>query len=133
MTAEFNALLKNKTWVLVPPSPHQHVVGCKRVFKLKHRADGSIKRYKARLVAKGFHQQAGIDFDETFSPVIRPTTIRTILSLAISSGWSFCQLDVKNVFLHGDLVEIVYMAQPLGFIDPARPNHVCYLQNLSMD
>src|SRR3954466_2784500 len=89
MTTEFNALLKNNTWVLVPRPSHLNVVGCKWVFKLKHRADGSIERYKARLVAKGFHQQAGIDFDETFSPVIRPTTIRIVLSLAVSSGWSF--------------------------------------------
>src|SRR3954466_9754684 len=112
MTTEFKALLKNNTWVLIPPPSHQNVVCCKWVFKLKHRANGSIERYKARLVAKGFHQQVGIDFDETFSHVIRPTTIHTVLSFAVSSGCSFCQLDVKNAFLHGDLVETVSTRSP---------------------
>ena len=69
MTEEINALLKNNTWVLVPPSPHQNKVGCKWVYCIKQNSDGSIERYKARLVAKGFHQQPGIDYDETFSPV----------------------------------------------------------------
>lgn len=80
MVDEFNALLANQTWSLVPPAPHQHVVGSKWVFKLKQREDGTIERYKARLVTKGFNQQQGIDFDETFSPVVKHTTIRTVLS-----------------------------------------------------
>ncbi|KAL5703600.1 hypothetical protein ACHQM5_022129 [Ranunculus cassubicifolius] len=127
MVEEFNALLKNQTWTLVPPSPNQHQVGCKWVFKLKERADGKLERHKARLVAKGFHQQHGLDYDETFSPVVKPTTIRTVLSLAVSSGWPLRQLDVKNAFLHGSLRETVYMTQPPGFVDPNRPHHVCKL------
>ncbi|CAL8999019.1 unnamed protein product [Prunus brigantina] len=127
MSEEINALLKNNTWSLVPPSPHHNTVGSKWVFRIKRKPDGSIERYKARLVAKGFHQQPGIDYGETFSPVVKPTTIRTVLSVAISRGWPLRQLDVKNAFLHGLLQEDVHMTQPPGFIDPDRPNYVCKL------
>ncbi|KAI5352788.1 hypothetical protein L3X38_005680 [Prunus dulcis] len=127
MTDEFNALLKNNTWTLVPSSSRHHIVGCKWVFKVKRLADGSVERYKARLVAKGFHQQYRIDYDETFSPVVKPTTIRTVLSMAVSFGWPLRQLDVKNAFLHGVLNETVFMTQPPDFVDPHHPNHVCCL------
>jgi len=73
------------------------------------KADGSIERYKAHLVAKGFHQQLGIDFSETYSSIIKPITIRTMLSLAISTGWPVYQVDVSNAFLHGNLQETVYL------------------------
>ncbi|KAB2629407.1 hypothetical protein D8674_034202 [Pyrus ussuriensis x Pyrus communis] len=127
MSDEFNALLKQRMWSLVPPVPRANIVGCKWVFKLKQNSDGSIERHKARLVAKGFHQQAGVDYSETFSPVVKPTTIRTVLSLAVHFGWPLHQLDVKNTFLHGSLMEEVYMKQPPGFVDPTRPNYVCKL------
>ncbi|KAF5199309.1 Retrovirus-related pol polyprotein from transposon tnt 1-94 [Thalictrum thalictroides] len=127
MADEFNALLKHQTWTLVPPSSSQNTVGCKWVFKLKRHSDGSVERHKARLVAKGFHQQPGFDYDETFSPVVRPATIRTVVSLATSFSWPLRQLDVKNVFLQGYLSEPVYMTQPPGFIDPKYPHHVCRL------
>ena len=79
------------------------------------------------LVYDGNSQREGIDCDETFSPVMKPASIRIVLSIALSQSWSIHQLDVKNVFLHGNLTEIVYVHQSLGFRDPARPDHVCFL------
>ena len=128
MNQEFTALLKNGTWTLVPPNPHSNVVGCKWVFRIKRKANGSIERYKARLVAKGFHQQHDIDYGDTFSPVIKPITIRTVLSLAVASNWDIRQLDVTNTFLHGVLSEDVYMTQPPGFVHSSYPTHVCHLR-----
>lgn len=127
MAHESNALARNKTWTLVPPPSNQHIIGCKWVYRIKRHADGSIERYKARLVAKGFNPQEGISFFETFSPVVRPTTIRLVLALALSRGWSLRQLDVQNAFLHGDLNATVSMQQPPGFVDPTFPDHVCLL------
>ena len=109
MNLEFDALLQNQTWTLVLSHPSQNLIGCKWVFRVKRNADGSIERHKARLVAKGFHQQSGVDYDETYSPVIKPTTVRTVLSIAISSGWSLCQIDIQNAFLHGNLSEDVFI------------------------
>lgn len=125
MDLEFTALQRQGTWTLVPHQPHMNVVGCKWVFRIKRNPDGSVNKYKARLVAKGFHQQPGIDFIETFSPVVKHTTIRVILSLALAYNWPLRQLDVECAFLHGDLHEEVYMAQPQGYVDPTHPSHVC--------
>jgi histone deacetylase 1/2 len=119
--------MRNKTWHLVPPQRGTNVIGCKWVYKIKRKPDGSLDRYKARLVAKGFKQRYGIDYEDTFSPVIKAATIRVILSLAVSCGWSLRQLDVQNAFLHGLLEEDVYMHQPPGFEDPNQPNYVCKL------
>uniref|UniRef100_A0A2N9FT93 Integrase catalytic domain-containing protein n=1 Tax=Fagus sylvatica TaxID=28930 RepID=A0A2N9FT93_FAGSY len=105
MDEEFSALQRQQTWTLVPPPHGTNIVGCKWVFKLKRNSDGSISRYKARLVAKGFHQQYGIDFAETFSPVVKPPTVRLILALAVTYNWPLRQLDVRNAFLHGVLKE----------------------------
>jgi hypothetical protein len=85
-------------------------------------------RHKTRLVVKGFHQQAGIDYGETFSLVVKPTTIRTVLSLAYSAGWTMKQIDIENALLHGLLSEYVHMEQPPGFTHPSYPHHVCKLQ-----
>lgn len=125
---EFDALQHNNTWTLVPPNSNMNVVGCKWIFRIKRKSDGTIDRFKARLVAKGFHQRHGIDYGETFSPVVKPTTIRLILCIVVQRGWPLNQLDVNNAFLHGFLNETVYMQQPPGFADPINPGHVCKLQ-----
>ena len=127
MSSELTALMRHNTWHLVPPPPDCNIVGCKWVFRVKRHADGSIDRFKARLVAKGFHQRPGLDYIETFSPVVKPVTIRTVLTLAVMNGWSLRQLDVNNAFLHGHLSEKVYMHQPPGFRNSETPNHVCCL------
>lgn len=127
MTDEYGALLANDTWDLVPPPANANVVTGRCVFRHKQKPDGSLDRYKARWVLRGFSQEHDIDFDETFSPVVKPATIRVILSIALSSGWQIRQLDVKNAFLHGRLTEVVFFHQPTGFVDSARPDHVCGL------
>jgi histone deacetylase 1/2 len=128
MDEECRALHLNNTWRLVEPPRGHHIVGCKWVYKVKQKPDGSVDRYKARLVAKGFTQRQGIDYTDTFSPVVKPTTVRLILSIAVSRGWTLRQIDVQNAFLHGDIQEEVYMHQPPGYVDPDKPNHVCRLQ-----
>jgi histone deacetylase 1/2 len=128
MEQEFEALLRNNTWRLVPPSSGVNVIDSKWIFKVKRHANGKVERYKARLVAKGFKQRYGLDYEDTFSPVVKPTTIRLLLSLAVSRGWFLHQLDVQNAFLHGVLEEEVFMRQPPGFEDPQRPHHLCRLE-----
>ncbi|XP_070014880.1 uncharacterized protein [Nicotiana sylvestris] len=127
MHDKFTALLKNNTWSLVPSSPSHNFVGCKWVYRIKHKPDGSIDRFKARLVAKGFYQCPGVDYHHTFGPVIKHTTIRLILTLAVSFKWPLRQLDVNNAFLKGTLNEVVYMQQPPGFVNLDFPQHVCEL------
>jgi hypothetical protein len=127
MTDEFSALLSNNTWDLVPHPPGANVVTGKWIFKHKFRSDGSLERYKAQWVLRGFTQRPEVDFAETFSPVVKPVTIRTVLTVALSLDWPVHQLDVKNAFLHGTLDETVYCAQPSGFVDTARPDFVCRL------
>ncbi|KAK2420319.1 putative mitochondrial protein [Trifolium repens] len=115
MKEEYDALLRNKTWTLVPPPTHKQPIGCKWVFRVKENPDGTIQKHKAKLVAKGFHQQAGTDFSETFSPVVKPVTVKTVLTLAVTNRWPIQQIDVNNAFLNGILEEEVYMQQPQGF------------------
>ncbi|RVW28582.1 Retrovirus-related Pol polyprotein from transposon RE2 [Vitis vinifera] len=125
MSSELTALMRHGTWDLIPPPINCHPVGCKWVFRVKRKADGSVDKFKARLVAKGYNQQPGVDYNETFSPVVKPATIRTtVLSIAIMNGWPLKQMDVNNAFLHGNLTETVYMMQPPGFKDLSRPDYV---------
>ncbi|KAK4839517.1 hypothetical protein QYF36_022495 [Acer negundo] len=116
------------TTELAPSEMASNIVGCKWIFRIKRKSDGSIDRFKARLVTKGFNQPPGVDYFETFSPVIKPTTVRLVLNIAISHGWPLRQLDINNAFLQGHLTETVFMAQPLGFIDSDHPTHVCKLK-----
>jgi histone deacetylase 1/2 len=88
MDTEHQALIKNKTWHLVPPPRRKNIIDCKWVYKVKRKADGSIDRYKARLVAKGFKQWYGIDYEDIFSPVVKAATIRVVLSIAVTNGWT---------------------------------------------
>ena len=128
MNEEYNAQIKNGTWDLVPRPANTNIIRSLWLFKHKYHADGSLARYKARLVANGKSQEIGVDCDETFSPVVKPATIRTVLHLAVTRDWPIRQLDVKNAFLNGDLDEVVYMHQPAGYVDPLKPNHVCLLR-----
>jgi histone deacetylase 1/2 len=110
MDKEIAALHHNHTWDLVAKPSDVNIIGCKWVYKLKHKPDGSIDRYKARFVAKGYHQTLGLDYFDTFSLVVKAATIRIILIIALSSKWEVRQLDVHNAFLNGELEEQVYMS-----------------------
>ena len=125
MESEYNSLLKNNTWDLVPPAEGKHVVGSRWVLKVKRDEDGCIDRLKARLVAQGYSQVKGVDYDEVFSPVARYTSVRSLLALANAQDLEIHQMDVKTAFLNGSLDCEIYMSQPEGFVDVAKPNHVC--------
>jgi hypothetical protein len=127
MQLEFDALQGNGTWTLVPPPPGARVISGKWVFKTKLHPDGTLDKYKARWVLRGDTQRPGLDFGETFSPVVKPATIRTVLTLIATKDWPAHQLDVSNAFLHGNIHERVFCRQPPGFEDPERPDHVCLL------
>lgn len=128
MKKEFQALVDNQTWILVPASSDMKIISNKWVFQVKTCADGSLDKLKARLVARGFEQMAGVDFLETFSHVVKSATLRIVFSLAATKGWYVQQIDVNNAFLNGDLEITIFMQQPAGFIDTTHPNYVCKLQ-----
>jgi histone deacetylase 1/2 len=127
MQDEFDALKANSTWTLVPRPPRANIITGKWVFRHKLKSDGTLDRYKARWVVRGFNQRPGVDFGETFSPVIKPATVRTVLHIAASRAWPVHQLDISNAFLNGVLTERVYCQQPTGFVDASQPDHVCLL------
>ncbi|MCH79432.1 retrovirus-related Pol polyprotein from transposon TNT 1-94 [Trifolium medium] len=124
---ELTALLKNHTWDLVKLPTHKKAISCKWVFKLKFNVDGTVERHKARLVAKGFTQTEGIDYIDTFSPVVKMTIVRTFMAIAAAQNWPLYQLDVNTAFLHGDLHVEVYMKPPPG-LHLSSPDLVCKLQ-----
>ena len=126
MKKEIHALNKNNTWDTVDLPLGKKPIGCKWVYKVKLRPDGTLERCKARLVAQGYTQKFGVDYEETFSPVVKMTTIRALIAVAASKGWDIFQLDVNNPFLHGDLNEEVYMRMPKGIENPR--NKVCKLR-----
>ncbi|RVW31840.1 Retrovirus-related Pol polyprotein from transposon TNT 1-94 [Vitis vinifera] len=119
---EIDALEKNGTWTITDLPVGKRPVGCKWIFTIKYKADRSVERFKARLVARGFTQSYGIDYQETFAPVAKLNTIRILLSLAVNQDWCLQQLDIKNVFLNGDLEKEVYMEIPPGFEESMAKN-----------
>ena len=126
MNLEIQALTDNHTWGIVDLPAGKHPIGCRWVYKVKYKADGSVERLKARLVAKGFTQQEGLDYHDTFSPVVKMVTVRCVIALAAQFNWTLCQMDVYNAFLQGDLFEEVYMTLPPGFGSQGE-NKVCRL------
>lgn len=132
MEQEYEALVRNNTWQLVP-FKRQKFVDCKWVFKTKYQADGSVERHKANLVAKGFQQYPNVNVGETFSPMAKITTICIILAIAVSQNWPLKQIDINNAFFNGNLQEEVFMKQLGSFTNPKFPQHVCGLTKVCMD
>ncbi|KAL0430697.1 UNVERIFIED_CONTAM: Retrovirus-related Pol polyprotein from transposon RE2 [Sesamum radiatum] len=115
MNAEILALERNQTWEITKLPPRKKAIGCKWVFRLKLKEDGTVDRYKARLVAKGYTQVEGVDYVESFSPVAKAVTVRLLLAVAAAQNWEIHQLDVNNAFLHGHLDEEIFMTPPEGY------------------
>lgn len=128
MEQEIKSLKEHKVWKLVELPKNRKTVGCKWVYKLKSGPDGTIERYKARLVAQGFSQKYGTDYDETFCPVVRLESLRTMIALAVQHGLKLHQVDVTTAFLNGELKEEVYMRQPEGFVTKGQEHLVCKLE-----
>ena len=129
---EINALKRSGTWELVDLPKEKRIVGCKWVFIVKCKADGSIERYKARLVAKGFTQTYGIDYQETFASMAKISSIRILLSFVVNFNWPLHQLDIRNAFLNGDSKEEVFMNLPPEFEEKLGSNKVCNKKNPNM-
>ena len=116
-------------WDIVPKPENKSVVSSKWIYKIKHATDGSIEKYKGIFVARGFSQKEGIDYEETFAPVPRYTSIKTIMELASMMKWNLHKVDVKTTFLNGVIEEEVYIEKPQGFEVEYRVTHVCKLKS----
>ena len=128
MKRKYDTIVKNGMQYLINLHDGKKTIGAKWVYKLKCKPNGSIDCYKVRLVfEKGYAKEKGIDFDETFAPTCRMTTIRSMCALATHHGWNVHQLDIKTAFLNGDLHEEVYVTQPRGFVQKGQENKVCRL------
>ena len=119
--------MDNHTWELVNLLPGNKPLGSKWIFKRKVKADGTIDKYKARLVVKGYRQKEGLDYFDTYSPVMRITSIRVLVAIAAVYGLEIHQMDVKTAFLNGELEEEIYMEQPGGFVVTGKEKKVCKL------
>ncbi len=127
MQEEYDSLVVNNTWSLVQLPKGRKPISCKWMFQIKHGVDGGVERYKARLVARGFTQTFGMDYNETFAPVVKFVSIRYILALVTIEDMEIHQMDVKIAFFNGDLEEEIYMEQPEGFTQEGE-HLVCKLQ-----
>jgi hypothetical protein len=130
MVEEYDSIVRNDVWEVVPRPVGKSVVTSRWLYKTKYVADGSIEKHKARFVAQGFSQIEGVDYDETFAPVARYTSIRSIISITTEMGWSIHQMDVKIAFLNGFIDEEVYIEQPEGFEVSERETHMCLLRKI---
>src|SRR5579871_866954 len=128
MAEEFELLKENSTWELVPRPKDREVIDTKWVFHLKHNVDGSIEKRKGRFVARGFTQVEGIDYNETYSPVVSYSSLRTLIALAIEYDLILHQMDVKNIYLNGELDVELYIEQPLFFEEKDREKNICRLK-----
>src|ERR1700722_9218271 len=128
MEEEYESIMKNNTWEFTELPKDKKPIGCKWIHKPKFKSDGSIDKYKARLVEKGYSQTKGIDYAETFAPVVKLNTIRMLITLATKYHWKLHQLDVKSAFLNGELKEEVYLTQPEGFVVKGQEHLVCKLK-----
>jgi hypothetical protein len=128
MVEEYDSIIRNSVWDVVPRPQDKSVVSSRWLYKVKQAADGSVEKHKARFVARGFSQVEGIDYDETFAPVARYSSIRSMLALSAQMGWKIHQMDVKTAFLNGKIEEEVYIEQPEGFETFDRESHVCRLK-----
>lgn len=128
MLEEYQSVMKNDVWEIVPRLKDKLVVTSKWVYKIKHVVDGSIDKYKARFVTRGFSQKEGIDFEENFAPIAKYTTIRYLISIAETMGRNILKMDVKIVVLNGTIDAEVYMEQPQGFKVHFKEIHVCWLK-----
>ena len=128
MVREMQSLHQNKVWALVEPPPNRKVIGSKWVFKRKVNTNGEVERHKACLVAQGFSQKYGLDYEETFSPVVRFESIRSVIALGAQHKLQLRQMDVSTAFLNGEFDEEVYMQQPEGFVEEGKEYMVCYLK-----
>jgi hypothetical protein len=128
MLEEYSYILKNNVWDIVLSPKDKSVVSSKWIYKIKHLANGSVEKFKARFVARGFTQKEGIDYEETFAPVAKYTSIRTIIALASVLCWKLHQMDVKTAFLNGKIEQEVFVEQPDGFVLHNKGTHVCKLR-----
>jgi hypothetical protein len=128
ITEEYQSIINNDVWEIIPRLKRKDVVSSQWLFKIKHVADGSIEKYKARFVAHGFSQKEGIDYEETFTPVARYISIRTIIALAANMKWNLHQMDANKTFLNGVIEEEVYIEKPQGFEVEDMKTHVCKLK-----
>jgi hypothetical protein len=128
MVEKYDSIVRNDVWDVVLRPVGKSVVTSKWLYKTKIVADGSVEKHKVRFVARGFSQIEGVDYDETFTPIARYTSIRTIIAIAAEMGWRIHQMDVKTAFLNGFIEEEVYIEQPQGFEVSDRETHMYLLR-----